>query len=119
MKRIYDWQILKNQFILGSWISIVAFFKDQGIKNNSRSRTSARGWIKERRHYIEKINLQAQQRFIEDETSIRVRHQKAALELQLKGLKELEKQPIRSVDDARKLIVDGMREEREALGLNA
>lgn len=119
MKRIHDWQILKNQFTVGKWLTVADFFRDNKIKNNSRSRTSTRGWIKERRHYIEKINLQAQQKFVEDETAIRVRHQKVALELQIKGLKELEKQPVRSIDDARKLIVDGMREEREALGLNA
>lgn len=119
MKRIYDWQYLRNKFIAGKWLAVADFFRSQNIKNNSRNRLNARGWVAERRTYREKISRQSLDKSLEDEVEIRRRHQKLATQLQLKGLKELESLPITDVDDARKLLVDGMREEREALGLNS
>jgi hypothetical protein len=118
VKRIYDWQKLKNQFIGGNCLTLADFFCDQGIKNNSRSRLNARGWLGERRNYREDIARQALNKVKEDEIDVRRRHQKIANQLQLKGLKELQNLMIRNSDDARKLLVDGMREEREALGIN-
>lgn len=119
MKRMYDWQALKSRFVAGDWLTLADFFKEQGIKNNSRSRLNARGWLEERRRYQERIILETQHRVIEDEVSIRSRQHKLAKQLQLKGVKELNKLNIRNADDARKLIVSGLEEEREALGINS
>lgn len=118
MKKLYDWQKLKNQFIGGNCLTLADFFRDQGIKNNSRSRLNARGWVGERHNYQEDVARQALDKVKEDEVDVRRRQQKIANQLQLKGLKELQNLPVNDVDDARKLLVDGMQEERLALGID-
>lgn len=114
----YDWYKLKNEFVAGNWLTVADFFRGQCIKNNSRSRLSARGWLEDRRKYQEEVAFKTRQKVVEDEVAIRYRQQKLSHRLQLKGIKELENLPVRNVDDARKLVVDGMREEREALGMD-
>ena len=118
MQAKYDWLRLKSTFVTGHWLTVASFFRDQGIKNNSRSRQSARGWHEERRKYQESIALKTRQKVIEDEVSIRSRQHKIAKQMQLKGVRDLNRLDVRNVDDARKLVVDGMREERTALGLD-
>lgn len=102
----------------GHWLSVSSFFKDQGIKNNSRNRLKARGWLQERSQYLDEIVKKTQQKVIEDEVSVRSRQARLATRLQLKGIQELDNLEVRDVDDARKLITDGMREEREILGFD-
>lgn len=105
-------------FATGNWFTIASFFKDSGIKNNSRSRLKARGWLNARRQYLEEVVKKTQEKVVEDEASIRYRQAKLATKMQLKGIQQLDNLEVRDVDDARKLITDGMREEREILGFD-
>lgn len=117
MFRQYDWYKLKSEFISGNWLTITTFFKEKSIRNNSYSRSCARGWLQERRLLQERLLAQAQEDMIETEAKMRVRQQKIAKQLQLKGLAQLQNAEIKNAEDARKLITTGMQEERKALGL--
>lgn len=103
----HDWISLKNQFITSNWLTISDFFRNKGIKDNSRSRLHTRGWITEKRTYQEEIAKKTREQIIEKEVDIRIRQQKLAQELQVKGLKGLQKLPVKDAEDARKLMVSG------------
>lgn len=113
----YDWIKLKNQFISGDLVTVADFFRAKKIKNNSRNRTKAKSWKDERLVYLSKINTRTQIKFIEVDSDIKLRHHLVAKRLQLKGLEGLSQLTINSVDEARKMIVSGLQEERIALGL--
>jgi hypothetical protein len=114
----YDWFKLKNSYITGDWLSVSNFLKTQGIKNNSRTRTSTKGWNKARVEYLKKVISQTQQKAIESETDIRLRQQQEAKLLQRKGIEKLDKLEIRTVEEARRLITSGLEEEKLALGMD-
>lgn len=112
-----DWVNLKNQYITGGWVTVSDFFNANKIKNNSRNRTKAKGWKNERFDYLNKVNTRTQIKFVEADADIKVRHHLISKKLQLKGLEGLAELTIESVDEARKMIVSGLQEERIALGL--
>jgi len=118
MKIKYQWQQLKNEFVGGSWLSVAEFFRKKGIINNSRNRLNSKGWRKTKEEYQRRIVAQIQKRSTETEVEIRMRQHRAAKYLQLKGLQKLKDSPIQTAEEARKLIVDGLEQEREALGMN-
>lgn len=117
MNQRRNWIQLKNQFIGGDWITISNFFKENHIKGNSRNRFNTKGWLVKRREYQEEIARRTREQIIEKEIDIRLRQQRHAQQLQTKGLKELQNLPVKRVEDARKLVVSGMEQEREALGM--
>lgn len=114
----HDWISLKNQFVIGNWLTVSDFFRDNQIKDNSRNRINTKGWIIERREYQEEVFKRTREQIIEKESEIRLRQQRHAQQLQAKGLKELENLPVKKIDDARKMIITGMQEERAALGIS-
>lgn len=113
----YDWISLKNQFMIGNWLTVSDFFRGNKIKDNSRNRLHTKGWLIERREYQEEITRRTREQIIEKEIDIRLRQQKIAQQLQMKGLKELQNLPVKRAEEARKLVVSGMEQEREALGI--
>lgn len=114
----YNWRQLQEEFTTGNWLTISQFFRDKGISNNSRNRTNARGWLESKVNYEKEVLTQARKTVIESEIEVRIRQQKASQLLQLKGLERLEDLSIQTIDEARKLIVEGMEQERQALGLD-
>lgn len=51
MRKKYDWDKLKQEFIEGSWLTLSAFFEQKGIKYSSYARSKAAGWIEAREKY--------------------------------------------------------------------
>lgn len=112
-----DWVNLKNQYITGNWVTVSEFFNANKIKNNSRNRTQTKGWKNERLDYMTKVNVRTQIKSVEANADIKARHHLISKKLQLKGLEGLAELTIESVDEARKMIVSGLQEERIALGI--
>ncbi|MGA3292043.1 MAG: hypothetical protein ABSC49_02750 [Candidatus Microgenomates bacterium] len=115
--RKYDWPNLKQEFLTGKWLSVATFFREKGIRNNSRSRLNASGWIKERKNDLEQIVSKSKERIIESEVEIRIRQAEAAKTMQRVGLERLDKLSPETAEDARKLVTSGLEQERRALGL--
>jgi hypothetical protein len=49
--RQIDWRQLKNDFIIGQWMTISFFFRDKGIKGNLHAHSHTTGWLQEREDY--------------------------------------------------------------------
>lgn len=119
MKYRYDWLQLKHRFITGGWLTVADFFRDQGVKDNSRARLHTVGWIEERRQYQKEIIRKTQEQTLEKEINVRVRQQKISQKMQIVGLEGLERSKLSDIDTktALKMLVSGMQEERAALGI--
>jgi hypothetical protein len=113
----YNWTLLKDEFITGNWLSIADFFRDKTIPNNSRTRTTARGWLDLKRGYQDKVISEVKQKVTESEIDVRLRQQKTAKLLQIKGIERLQKSEIDNTETARKMLVNGLEQERLALGM--
>lgn len=113
----YDWVYLKNQFVTGNCLTVSDFFRDNKLKDNSRNRLHTKGWIVERKEYQHDLFLKTKEQIAENEVDIRIRQLEIVREMQTKGSEELEKLPVRNVEDARKLLVSGMEQERAILGM--
>jgi len=115
----YDWLRLRNEFISGDWLSLSDFFRDKKIKNNSRTRSVVTGWKEERRKYIHQTIQKVQEKALETEIDIRLRQQNISKKLQEKGLAAINNLPVRSLEDARKVITSGLEQERAAVGIDS
>lgn len=111
----HDWISLKNQFVTSNWLTISDFFRDKGIKDNSRNRLHTKGWLLERKEYQHDLFLKTKEQIAENEVDIRIRQLEIVREMQTKGSEELQNLPVRNVEDARKLIVAGLEQERAIL----
>lgn len=118
MKKKYDWIKLKNDFVTGKYLTITDFFISKNVKNNSRSRINAKGWIEDRKSYNESVLVETKGQILESEVDIRLRQREIAKKLQEKGLEALNRLEVNNPDDARKMITGGLEQEREALGLD-
>lgn len=117
----YDWKKLKKDFLIGDWQNLSTFFKDKGIHRGHMYRT--KGWLKEKGRIADNIIETTAKELTKDLAAeareIRERQAKMARFMQLKGaekLKTLTPDEL-SAEDARKLVVTGMQEERKATGL--
>lgn len=120
-RTIYDWVQLKHEFLTGDWRSVREFQKSKGLTNKTSRKY--RGWVREREEYKGKIveaqTKRAIQKEVEDVSDVRARQARLSRFMQMKGaekLKEVESKDL-TPDDARKLVVTGMQEERRALGI--
>lgn len=118
MRKIHDWSSLREEFIQGPWLTIAAFLNAKKLLNNSYSRKMSEGWLEARTEHRSDLYTRTRERVIADEAEIRARQVKLSRLMQVRGATTLSKLPIYSADHARKLVVDGMREEREVLGLS-
>lgn len=114
----YNWLSLKNQFITGDWVTISDFLRDKGIKDNSRNRLHTKNWILERKEYQEEIYRKAREELIEKKVNVRIRQAEKARKMQEKGEESLNTLEPTTIEEARRLIVSGLREERAALGIS-
>lgn len=117
MRKIHDWSSLREEFIQGPWLTISTFLEAKRLRNNSYARKMSKGWLKARTERFSDLYARARERVIADEAEIRSRQVKLSRLMQASGASTLSELPVYSADHARRLIVDGMREEREALGL--
>lgn len=120
MTKRYDWVNLKHRFITGGWLTISTFFRDQSVKDNSRSRLHTVGWLEERRQYQKEIIRKTQEQTLEKEVNVRVRQQRISQQLQITGMEKLKKSELSEIDTktALKMLVSGLQEERAALGID-
>jgi len=121
----YDWPKLKHDFLTGDYKTVSEFLRKKGMPLARQSTTVAkhtRGWSGEKGQMREKALQESAKKMVETEfedvAAVRIRQARAARFLQKKGLKRLEEMDITDIEDARKLVVSGLQEERSALGLN-
>lgn len=62
----YDWIALKQDFLLGEYKSVSDFFKQKGIKDNSRNRTYTKDWKNEKWKNSGKIVEKTVEKVIEE-----------------------------------------------------
>lgn len=116
-KQRRNWLELKNQFVMGDWLTISDFLRDQNISTNSRSRLHTKGWKEERIEYRSKIITRIQEKEVESAVDIRLRQVQAAKKMQEIGLQKLQELSPETADEARKLVTSGLEQERAALGM--
>lgn len=121
-RRVYDWEKLKHEFMTGNWPSLVEFQRQKGLKNTSNAKF--RGWVREREEFqkkmTEEVAKKAIQREMDEAADVRIRQARLSRFLQAKGAEKLKnaKQEDISIEEARKLTITGMEQERKALGLD-
>jgi len=118
----YNWKALKLEFLQGPWSTVDEFRRYKGMaprKKNPYASAKMRGWSKEKQQIITLATERAARDLIDDKTQeIKValeRQAKLSQKMQEKGEKALGGLEIKAVDDARKLILTGMEQERAAL----
>jgi len=117
----HDWTKLRTEFLSGDWLSVRDFLRDKGISLNNVNQVS--GWAKEKKKVQAKTIEVTKEKLIQGDASeiVKVRERQARLArfMQLKGAKVLEQTGLDiTADDARKMIVGGLQEERKALGID-
>lgn len=118
----YNWPALKIEFLRGSWVTATEFRRFKGMSMNSvHVDRKMRGWGEEKKEVLAKGVEQAANMIIthtvDDEIKVRERQARLARWMQLKGAEALKIHDPEDADEARKLIVSGMQEERTALGV--
>ncbi len=122
MSKFRNWIKLKREFLEGDYITLRGFLKKNGIPHDDNRRPKqTNGWMGEKKTLEKKALLASKQSIISkgavDLTKIRLRQQRISRFMQLKGETALEGTKVKDVDEARKLVVSGMEQERRALGL--
>lgn len=117
----YDWFALKQEFFESEFMAVYKFIEFKKIPLNPNTIKKTFGWGKEKESIKEKALQKATERMIEntsvDMEEVSLRQSKLARWLQLKGAEALKDLTLMDVDDARKLIISGLKEERAALGV--
>jgi hypothetical protein len=122
VKQRNDWKKLKAEFLTSDILTIKDFLASKGITKFFNNYTA--GWAREKRQYRDKVLAKVEEVGVQKEATnlVEARERQARLSrfLQLKGaekLKTVESQSL-GVNEARKLVVSGMEQERKALGLD-
>ncbi len=122
----YDWPALKLEFLEGPWKTVAEFRRAKNLPDETESAyisQKMKGWTNEKKILLKEATEQATTRLIRDRSDdlIKVRERQARLArwLQLKGAEALKTMEPADADEARKLIISGMQEERNALGIGA
>ena len=117
-----DWRALKIEFMQGPWEKASDFREDKGVLNNDYARFKMKGWQKAKKKAVDSATQAAFGEIEEmkpDEIHrIRKRQAEDARILQQKGFNALEVLEPKNSEDARKMIITGMQEERAALGIS-
>ncbi len=117
----YDWEALKTEFMRGPWKTVAEFKKDQQIPDNAYLNIKMRGWAKEKMELVADAVRESAGELVEitptDVEVVRKRQADHARLLQKKGLDALEVFTPKNADEARKMVVSGLQEERAALGV--
>lgn len=123
-KQQLDLKKLRDEFIGGNWNTMTAFLEEKGLPKyylNNKTLSGAVTEKKRRQENIEKLALSKQMAIEADEImKARLRQSRIARYLQLRGSEAL-KDPnlkVSTVDEARKLVVSGLEQERKAMGMD-
>ena len=117
---LYDWSALKTEFLKGPWLTLADFQRYKGMaRSNAYSRTKMEGWLQEKENIKKKALEKATKDLVEDEANniklVMERQANDARFLQEKGKQGLEKLLPGTSEDARKLWVTGVEQERNAI----
>lgn len=117
----YDWIKLKTEFMSGEYHSVTEFLKAKGMNPHAPYR-QVKGWASEKiKIHSDALALSTQQIVQEDAREmldVRLRQARLARFLQVKGMNKLQNADPENVEDARKLLVSGLEQERKALGID-
>jgi hypothetical protein len=118
----HNWPKLKQEFLTGDWLEVRQFLRDKGISINNVSQVS--GWAKEKKQLSIKAAKMAESKLVRDESGeivkVRERHARMARFMQLKGMEVIKNSSTENLspDEARKMMVAGLDQERKALGID-
>lgn len=119
-KSKWDWPNLRKEFLAGDWKTVKSFLVEKKIPYTNFAQTS--GWAAEKKELQERSIEVTKSKLVEQESDniveVRKRQARLARFMQLKGAKKLEKLVPETVDEARRLVVAGMKEERSSLGMD-
>jgi hypothetical protein len=117
-----NWDELRREYVHGTTNSVADYLKQKEIKRNGNISRLTKGWNLERevfQNQLEKVkNEEVINRISTIEAEFTARRLRIARNLQLKALRSLAHQKPKTVMQSLKMLVDGLREEREALNLN-
>lgn len=113
----HDWDSLKKEYLSGAWLTVRQFLRDKNISIKNGNMVT--GWYREKKELEKEVAIAAKKKLVQSDTldivKTRERQVRLARFLQLKGAKVLEgKDLVMTPDDARKMVVSGLSEERKA-----
>lgn len=118
-KRKYDWIELKKEFLQGDWLTVADFLRENEIPLSNQVNTT--GWIDDKKEKQRESLIASTDAMVEQDTQniVEARKRQARLSrfMQLKGAKAMQDLEVDDVGEARKLLVDGLKEERKVLGM--
>ena len=121
----YNWPVLKLEFMRGSWMTTAQYRRDKKFPPDEKSdymTIKMRGWTTEKQKLIAEAAKNATGDLLaiktEEFKKMRERQVKLAQMMQLKGAEGLQDLKPEDVEQARKLLLSGLQEERAALGVN-
>lgn len=124
----YDWHAMKLEFFKGPWLTAKDYMVEKRLllpsgKQNVNIVKGMKGWAEEKKEWmdgiVEKATDQLADEQVEDVKKVRARQARLSRWMYLKGAAVLQKADDEDIDleTARKLVVDGLKQEREALGV--
>lgn len=122
----YDWEALKLEFMKGPWDTVEEFRRDKESlmsHNDDYVITKTAGWEIEKKGVMPTVIEEATLVLVDDKVrqlkKMKQRHIKMARLMQDKGKKALEDVSTEdiNIDDARKILLTGLEQERAALGI--
>lgn len=115
----HDWDKLKAEYLAGDIHTVKEFLTKKGISLSNTPQTT--GWSLERAKAREDAITMATQKAIQRDASnifeTRQRQANLARYMQLKASEKMKTLDVTNMEDARKLMVSGMEQERRALGM--
>ncbi len=118
-----NWTILKLEFMRGPWQTLAQFARDKNIPNNANTWQRSKGWVKEKQVILTKAAEQVSGDLVTEKANdikiVQERHARLARWMQLKAGEALKTLNPLTVDEARKLLLSGLSEERLALNMNS
>lgn len=118
-----NWKNMKEEYVSGNIDHISAFLEKKGVKRNGYVSRMTRGWNESRWSYQTKLRAAKEEEAIKYTSKVdaefNARRLRVARNLQLIGLRALQYQKPKTVLQSVKMLAVGLREEREAMGLNS
>ena len=118
-----NWDAMKEEFVRGEWSSLVEYKKSKNMSPRFGGKSFS-GWIEARKEYqlnkVKELANRADKAEADVYVEARERQARISRFMQMKALERLKEARASemSVDDARKMAVSGMEQERKAIGLD-
>lgn len=89
-----DWDALKTEFLMGTWLKVADFLRDKNLRDSGNTRAMTKGWAQERRSLRNEISNATQdaikRKTVETQVSILDRHKKIWKGVEISALRHLE-----------------------------